>query len=106
MFTDRYHAVILRSPRQVRNCLAYVLNNWRHHGERASSLSRPWRVDPYSSALAFDGWKEREASGFRYRVPEGYDGAVVWLPKTWLLRLGWRRHGLVSVHEVPGAGAE
>ena len=22
--------------------------------------------------------------------------------RTWLLRVGWRRHGLISVHEVPG----
>ncbi len=105
VFTDRYHATTLSTPRQVRNCLSYVLNNWRHHGDDAQRLARPWKIDPYSSALAFDGWKEREASGFFYRVPEGYDGVVVWRPKSWLLRVGWRRHGLVSVFEVPGAGA-
>ena len=33
VFPDRYHVKILKTPRQVRNCLAYVLNNWRHHGE-------------------------------------------------------------------------
>ena len=25
-----------------------------------------------------------------------------WRPRTWLLSEGWRRHGLVSVYEVPG----
>jgi len=30
---DRYHARPLTSPRAVRNTLAYVLNNYRHHGE-------------------------------------------------------------------------
>ncbi len=80
VFTDRYHAVVLGSPRQVRNTLAYVLNNWRHHGEdrnpprepaRDCQRGRAWKLDPYSTALAFDGWKERAARGFRYRVPEG-----------------------------------
>ncbi len=83
-----------------------MLNNWKHHGEDRQPLREPWKIDPYSTALAFDGWKERAATGFRYKVPEGYDGPVVWLPKTWLLSVGWRRHGLVSIHEVPGAGTE
>jgi hypothetical protein len=29
----------------------------------------------------------------------------VWLPKTWLLRVGWRRYGLVGLREVPGPKA-
>lgn len=28
---DRYHARLLRTPREVRNALVYVLNNWRKH---------------------------------------------------------------------------
>src|SRR5688572_11750248 len=40
VFVDRYHAVILRSPRQTRNALAYVLNNWRKHREDRDSVSR------------------------------------------------------------------
>jgi len=105
VFTDRYHAVILNSPRQVRNTLNYVLNNWHHHGERREQLRHPWKIDPYSSALVFDGWKERADKGTMFRAP-GFNGPIVWLPKTWLLRVGWRRHGLISVDEVPGAGAE
>jgi putative transposase len=106
VFTDRYHAVILSTPRQVRNCVAYVMNNWRHHAEHARPLRRRWKIDPYSTALAFDGWKEREHTEVRMRVPDGYDGPLTWLPKTWLLREGWRRHGLVSIYETPGAGEE
>jgi putative transposase len=34
VFADRYHAHVLRTPRQVRNALAYVLGNARKHGER------------------------------------------------------------------------
>ena len=108
VFTDRYHAVILRSPRQVRACLAYVLNNWRHHREdraRARRGARAWRLDPYATGLAFDGWKER-GEGVRYAIPPGYEGPLVWQPRSWLLRVGWRRHGLIGVDEVPGADSE
>jgi Transposase IS200 like len=104
VFTDRYHARILSTPTQVRNCIAYVLNNWRHHGDDRERLRNPWRVDPYSSALAFDGWKER--GGEMYRVPRGYTGPMVWKPQTWLLRVGWRMRGLISVDEIPGRGDE
>ena len=51
VFVDRYHAVILTNPSQVRNTLCYVLNNWRHHGEHGKPLRRPWKIDPYSTAL-------------------------------------------------------
>jgi hypothetical protein len=26
----------------------------------------------------------------------------VWWPRTWLLKEGWRRYGLISTREVPG----
>jgi hypothetical protein len=29
----------------------------------------------------------------------------VWLPKTWLFREGWKRHGLIGIREVPGPQA-
>ena len=106
VFSDRYHAVILTSPAQVRNTLCYVLNNWRHHDEHLKPLRNAWKIDPYSTALAFDGWKERDAKGTRFRVPIAYAGPLLWLPKTWLLREGWRRRGLISIYETPGPGAE
>ena len=106
VFADRYHAVILRTPTQVRNTISYVLNNWHHHGEDRQPLRQPWKIDPYSTALAFDGWKEREDRGTLFRIPEGYDGLLVWRPKTWLLRVGWRKRGLISIDEVPGQGPE
>ena len=104
VFTDRYHAVILQNPKQVRNTLMYVLNNWHHHGESAETLRKPWKIDPYSSAIAFTGWKEREDTLFR--IPDGYDGMFTWLPRTWVLKTGWRRWGLISIDEVPRSGAE
>ena len=106
VFADRYHARILKTPRQVRNTIAYVLNNWRHHGEDKRPIAKDWVIDPFSSALTFTGWKERDDKGYTYRAPPGYIGFVVWQPSLWLLREGWRRWGLISAFEVPGAGAE
>jgi putative transposase len=31
VFPDRYHAVVIDSPRQARHALSYVINNWRKH---------------------------------------------------------------------------
>ena len=104
VFADRYHAEYLTSPRQVRNALAYVMNNWRKHREDNGAASE-WKHDWYSSSWTFFGWKEREGEHFLPLPPEGYESAMVWLPKTWLLREGWRKHGLISLHEVPGARA-
>jgi putative transposase len=94
MFTDRYHARALKTPREVRNCLAYVLLNARHHlGERARKLSNP-ALDPCSSAASFDGFRDAPAAPVACEE--------VKRAKTWLLGVGWRRWGLVSVREVPG----
>ena len=39
VFPDRYHAEIIRSPRQARHALAYVLNNWAHRAARIGGRS-------------------------------------------------------------------
>jgi REP element-mobilizing transposase RayT len=106
VFPDRYHVRILKTPTQVRNCLRYVLNNWRHHGEDRSSRSRTWKLDPFSSAVTFEGWKEREDRGGRFVQPPTFIAPWVWTPSTWLLNVGWRRLGLISAFDVPGAGPE
>jgi hypothetical protein len=36
------------------------------------------------------------------RPPPTYLGLVTWRAKTWMLREGWKRHGLISMYEVPG----
>jgi hypothetical protein len=97
VFGDRYHATILRTPRQVRACVAYVLNNWRRHGE---DRDRTWKIDPFSSAISFGGWTELDGLGFR--PPPTYASLIVWFPKTWLLATGWRKHGRIGAFEVPG----
>ena len=50
VWTDRYHARALRTPREVRTALVYVLQNFRKH------LRAPAVVDPCSSGPWFDGW--------------------------------------------------
>jgi REP element-mobilizing transposase RayT len=105
VFPDRYHQRIIKTPKQARHTLAYVLNNWRKHKEDRHDFAREWRVDPYSSGALFDGWKEREDAITLWPLRETYLPLVVYLPKTWLLREGWRKHGLVRFDEVPSTRA-
>jgi REP element-mobilizing transposase RayT len=105
VFPDRFHQEIITSPKQARRALAYVLNNWRKHREDQLDFSRAWRVDPYSTGIFFDGWKEREHELVYMRYRDEYQPLVVYLPRTWLLCEGWRRHGLIPFDFVPSAPA-
>jgi REP element-mobilizing transposase RayT len=99
VFEDRYHFEIIRTPRQMRATLCYVLQNARRHGEW---IDRRFNgMDPFSSAWWFDGWNDH---GWREGLiaPEMMTVAAA---ETWLLTTGWRRHGLLSINEVPPAGA-
>jgi REP element-mobilizing transposase RayT len=93
---DRYHEVHLGNPTQVRNALAYVLNNYRKHlwRERGERCARRW-IDPCSSGDFFDGWRGRGAT-----APTR--GDPVTAPRTGLLKRVWRRRGLIALDEVPG----
>lgn len=99
VFAYRFHATEITNPRQARNALAYVLNNWRRHREDvASELARAATLDPYATGFAFDGWREADAA----RVPEGFEPLPSAPPKTWLLRVGWRlHHPLIGAFELP-----
>ena len=100
---DRFHARPLTSPRAVRNTLAYVLNNYRHHGEDRMGVARTWKADPFSSGALFFGWKELEDSPVLWPLPPTYHPLIVRRPHTWLLSKGWSQfHQLISVYEVPG----
>jgi hypothetical protein len=113
VFADRYFARILRSPRQVHHVLRYVLLNARKHSlqrrsgmqrrdgvqrksgvQRQRVFDRTW-IDPCSSGQYFDGWRS---------IPPALPGrgATVAAPRSWLLRIGWRRHGLIQPHDTPG----
>lgn len=101
VFPDRYHARIIKGPKQARNTLAYVLNNWRKHRADRNTSLRHYRVDLFSSAFAFDGWRDVDVAALER--PAHYEPLPVSPPRTWLLRVGWKRHGLISCFEVPSA---
>jgi REP element-mobilizing transposase RayT len=79
VWSDRYHARALGSPREVRRAMTYVLLNFCKH------LRAPPGVDPRSSAPWFGGWAEPPPA------PEG--ARPVALPRTWLGVVGWHRAG-------------
>jgi REP element-mobilizing transposase RayT len=99
---DRFHARPLTSPRAVRNTLAYVLNNYRHHREDRAAFAQAWKADPFSSGPLFFGWKELEASPILWPLRPTYHPLIVFRPRTWLLQNWDRFHPLISVREVPG----
>lgn len=88
VFADRHHDRVLRTPREVRAALCYVLGNARKHGVAVAG------VDPCSSGPWFEGWRECDAM----------DGPR-WLARarTWMLASGWRRHGRIGLRERPRA---
>ena len=102
VFSDRYHPKAITSPLAARHARAYVLNNWRRHGQDRGIASN---VDRFSSGVSFDGWKETGRTDFLKALPADYGALPVSRPQTWLLSIGWRRHGLISVREVPGERA-
>ncbi len=91
----RYHVRALKSPREVRNALAYVLLNVRKHWRESQGGAPQVRLDEASSGAWFRGWS-REPPG---RVSWERD---VSSPHTWLLAKGWRRHRRIDPAEVPG----
>ncbi|HEX7837186.1 MAG TPA: transposase [Kofleriaceae bacterium] len=103
VFPDRYHAEIITSPRQARHALSYVMNNWRKHQEDRRAPMSAWTIDWFSSAAMFPGWAEYGDEAFLWRGPPTYDPLVVYQPKTWLLREGWKKAGAISCREVPSA---
>jgi REP element-mobilizing transposase RayT len=101
VFSDRYFAEVIRVPRQARHALAYVLNNWRKHQQDRGTKSSTWLVDPFSTGALFSGWKQLEGKHVMWPIREGWLSMFVWLPRTWLLVEGWRRHGLIDGREIP-----
>ncbi len=70
VFADRYHAVLLESPRRASNAVRYVLENWRVHAAR-DGRPVPAGIDPYCSMA------------FRHDTP-----ALVAEAASWMLRVG------------------
>jgi len=96
VLADRAHVRVLRTPREARHALAYVLLNARKHAAQLGRwIGRSLAPDPASSGRWFDGWKE-PCEGSR-------DAPAVARPRTWMLSVGWRRWRLISLDEIPGS---
>jgi REP element-mobilizing transposase RayT len=90
VWSERYHARGLGTPREVRTGLVYVLLNSRKHLNAAPG------VDPRSSGAWFDGWSRP--------VPRPTQPPPVRAPATWLAKFGWcRAGGSIDWHEAPAA---
>jgi len=66
---DRFHAHVLRTPREVRNAIRYVLDNVRIHAMRLGKATAEL-ADCFAAGPGLPGWL----------------GVA---PRTWLLRVGW-----------------
>jgi len=117
LWADRWYGRALKTPREVRNALVYVLANFRKH----SRCPQRAGIDPFSSGEWFEGWRGwapssgrappwaelvRWAEWMRAVAGGGVETAdatarVVAPPRGWLLRVGWLRHGLIAVDEAP-----
>jgi len=106
VLADRYHMRRLRTPKAVRNALRYgLLHARRHMAKRARAALRAMNdlLDPASSAWWFDGWKRGKTSVPSARASAaGREHAPGARARTWLLTVGWRRHGLLDPADVPG----
>jgi REP element-mobilizing transposase RayT len=104
-WADRWHGRALKSPREVRHALVYVLANFRKH----SSSPRPPGVDPCSWGPWFRGWLRAEArppplAGRAPPVAPTDEEIPVTEPTTSLLREGFLRAGRVRLDEAPREG--
>jgi REP element-mobilizing transposase RayT len=98
-FKERYHSRVLRTPREVRACLVYVLQNRAHHGPSPRGT-----IDGYSSAVWFEGWSRHPRLTERWMRELAVEGRPTRPAETWLLESGWRqRWGPIRIDEVPAA---
>jgi REP element-mobilizing transposase RayT len=92
---ERYHLHVLRTAREMRNALSYVLMNARRHlAKLGRALPRAVRIDPASSGAWFQGWRPGISR------PETSGPSPVARARTWLARIGWRQYGLLDPAEV------
>lgn len=89
-WAERYHRHDLRTPTETRNALRYVLLNRKKHARVRGAF-----VDTCSSSATFAGFTSRPQI-----LPEAFDWPAV-PPRTWLLDVGWRRHGLIDPADAP-----
>ncbi len=79
VFGDRYHAHILKTPREAARALRYVLMKFGHHARSWGENISATFIDPFSSV--------------RYLATSPSPAAPVAAPQTWLLRVGCHGSG-------------
>jgi REP element-mobilizing transposase RayT len=88
VFQGRYHLKTIKSARQMRRTLEYVLLNYAKH------TKLPEHLDPFSSAYGFKHWKD--LLGLRFnpviavQTRNPFETGLA-PPRSWLAREGWRR---------------
>lgn len=90
VIAERYHLHVLRTPREARNAIRYVLLNHVKHSAQAGRVGIT--IDPYSSGPWFAHWPaqvRRNPAAFVTRPP------LLSEPESWLLQSGWRRAGTI-----------
>ena len=99
VFPDRFHDRALKSPREVRNALVYVLGNGKKHAAQGRMIEPFTGPDRYTSAPWFDGFvEELEVVNLdKHPLP-------VTRARTWLAGVGWRRLGKIGFDEMPKVG--
>jgi len=99
VFADRFHSRMVGTPREVRGVLVYVLNNARKHGSMwGGDLLEDDRVDGFSTAPWFDGWRSHVSP-----APPRDEPPPIAEPKSWLARTGWKRYGLLCPTDTPAS---
>ena len=103
---DRWHGHALSTPRAVRHVLRYVLLNYQKH-EPTSAPHITDGIDGRTSAPWLEIRDKRlrgialGPSGWLGPHPPPWDDDRPTAPaQTWLLRLGWKKHGLLDPHEA------
>ena len=97
VLAGRYHVRALKTPKEVRNALAYVLLNKRKHERERNGEAPPVQIDAASSGRLFDGWSRVVLSEALIPGLEEVSPA-----QSWFLRIGWKIFGLIDPAEVPG----
>jgi hypothetical protein len=92
VWAERYHLRELRTPREVRHALVYVLHNLKKTVRGVESL------DGCATGYWFDGWLGPRP---RWSLPPPDQTPPVRAARTWLLTTGWRRLGLIGFDEQP-----
>jgi putative transposase len=100
VIAGRYHVQLLTTAKQVHHALRYVLLNARKHYAQRRGHAPPVKIDAASSGSHFDGWL-RKSEGLHIEAATREEVGVA-ESVSWLLRVGWRRWGLIDPSEIPG----